>query len=784
MASVQLAAYQGRTAKLTVVESSYSITDNTSTLTWTLEVLGGSSNYYNMYNLQAIVNGTTVYGPTTKEWSTQAFPAARGTKTGTVIINHNADGSHADVGFTLKGKVFNSGTETYNGTVSLTTIPRASSVSIASSVTTNSSYTITITPAADNTFSHIIEYSFKGLTGTINTLNTGTNSTSWTVPRSLANKLPSSTESSAGELVITCKTYNGNTRNDSTYVGSKTCSSKVIVDSGLVPTLATPAIQDGNATVRGKNWGVYLQNMSYVNITSMTGTGSYSSSISRYCATFEGTNYDSDSISGLNSQLQAKGLPTTGSRSVTLWVKDSRGRTSSTKTASYTVVAYESPKINSYDAYRTNSSGTAATDGTYFKYFFNCSISSCSSHNPMTVKIRWRKKGASSDTGSSTPKSATTSESSYNSNAVLGSNAITTADTWEIIFEVTDGFSTNSRTKDVPPAFELFHFHASGKAVAFGKKSTAGSSENLFEVGMPAIIDRILSPAGRVTSLDIEHTYPHSRVSTQLNISSSSVTADNPGDGYVQTYFWDNSGAYDTQFYLPDSSSVRPKIRNKGAANSWSGIAWREFVLMSDISNMAKTETHQNLLASGNEFTFVGSGYSGSIWFNYRTAGGTNGNITEYFFGNGKGGSLGTAIHSGNFRNQIPAATTSASGLMSASDKSALNNISSVTTGDSVVTKSSGSCTLLSSTYAKYGNVVHLNIRIKATAQVNVGSNVFTGTISNTSLRPRYEAVGAGYNGSTSFLSAISTDGGVTIRVLGANCTSGKEMGIQYTYIV
>jgi hypothetical protein len=242
MASVQLAAYQGRTAKLTVVESSYSITDNTSTLTWTLEVLGGSSNYYNMYNLQAIVNGTTVYGPTTKAWDTKTFPAARGTKTGTVTINHNSDGSHADVGFTLKGKVFNSGTETYNGTVSLTTIPRASSVSLpqgVTSVTTNQSYTITITPAVANTFTHTLRYSFNGATGNITDLNASTTTYSWTVPRSLAAQIPNSSSSADNALIIIC-----DTKNSSGTIGSKSCSCKLIVDDDIKPTLSSHSIQD------------------------------------------------------------------------------------------------------------------------------------------------------------------------------------------------------------------------------------------------------------------------------------------------------------------------------------------------------------------------------------------------------------------------------------------------------------------------------------------------------------------------------------------------------------
>ena len=80
-------------------------------------------------------------------------------------------------------------------------------------------------------------------------------------------------------------------------------------------------------------------------------------------------------------------------------------------------------------------------------------------------------------------------------------------------------------------------------------------------------------------------------------------------------------------------------------------------------SAFAHIGAHNNLTASGNEFTFASNEFSGAIWFNYRTAGGANGNITEYKFGNGKGGELGTAIHSGNYNSYSPSLTgTGASG--------------------------------------------------------------------------------------------------------------------------
>ena len=115
-----------------MIEDSYSITDNTSTVKWVLESVGGNSNYYNMYNIEAIVDGSTVYGPVTKTWSTKVFPASKGSVSGTVTITHNDDGSHGDITFTIKGRVFNSGTETHSDTLPLTTIPRASIITSTS----------------------------------------------------------------------------------------------------------------------------------------------------------------------------------------------------------------------------------------------------------------------------------------------------------------------------------------------------------------------------------------------------------------------------------------------------------------------------------------------------------------------------------------------------------------------------------------------------------------------------------------------------------------------------
>ena len=88
-----------------------------------------------------------------------------------------------------------------------------------------------------------------------------------------------------------------------------------------------------------------------------------------------------------------------------------------------------------------------------------------------------------------------------------------------------------------------------------------------------------------------------------------------------------------------------------GSNQTITGVKTFSQIINADISGNADTVdgehavafahigSHNNLTVN-NEFTFASSGFSGDIWLNYRTAGGTNGNITDYIFGNGKGGQL------------------------------------------------------------------------------------------------------------------------------------------------
>ncbi|UKI22358.1 MAG: DUF859 domain-containing protein [Anaerotruncus sp.] len=93
-------SYEGRYLKLTITES-VNVVENTSTLTWVLQSLGGSVNYYTTGPTTVTINGTQVYYKARTAWSTSQFPAAKGSTSGTITVAHNSNGSK------YIGRIFN-----------------------------------------------------------------------------------------------------------------------------------------------------------------------------------------------------------------------------------------------------------------------------------------------------------------------------------------------------------------------------------------------------------------------------------------------------------------------------------------------------------------------------------------------------------------------------------------------------------------------------------------------------------------------------------------------------
>ena len=447
--SITTNSCEGRSLTLSWSLSSQSVADNYSNISWKLKGSGSGSGWVNAGNFKAVINGTTVYSSSTRIQLYNGTTVA----SGTAKISHNSDGTKSFKLSCEAGIYYVAVNCTASGTHTLTTIPRASSVS-ATAVNLGSATTVSISRASSS-FTHTLTYSFGSATGTIAT-KTSSTSVSWTPPLSLANQIPSAT---SGTCTITCTTYNG-----STSIGSKTCTVKLSVPSSVVPTISSLSATRVDGTVPSA-WGIYVQSKSKATLTINGAAGSYGSTISSY--SISGGGY-----SGTSSTLTTGFLNSSGTITFTAKVTDSRGRTSAAATVSISVVAYSAPAFSSYTSQRCLSSGTVNEEGTYVKGTVSYSYASCSSKNTVTRTTYYKK---------STDSTWTNASASFSSGTAFtfGGGNLSADYSFDIRYTIADAFATVNVYDVVTTAAVVMDFKAGGKGVAVGKVS---EFDNTFEV--------------------------------------------------------------------------------------------------------------------------------------------------------------------------------------------------------------------------------------------------------------------------------------------------------------
>ena len=124
MAEIKTNSYDGRFIKLNVWEESTDVLENTSTVRWVVESVGGRSNNYTIYNFGIEINNQKIIEKQTVSYRSREFPASRGTKSGIIKIKHNDDGSADSITFKLFGSVYNNNNNEYSSTLNLSKIDR------------------------------------------------------------------------------------------------------------------------------------------------------------------------------------------------------------------------------------------------------------------------------------------------------------------------------------------------------------------------------------------------------------------------------------------------------------------------------------------------------------------------------------------------------------------------------------------------------------------------------------------------------------------------------------
>lgn len=337
-------------------------------------------------------------------------------------------------------------TTTVSASGATTTIPRATTPTLAVTSAKMGDTLVISLPRASDTFTHKLTYSFATTSGTIGTdIATSKN---WTIPKDLANSIPSAT---SGTLMISCATYNGET-----LIGSKSVSLTLNISDDMLPTITSITTSEDGAV----HLGVYVQNYSKIKID-IVSSGSYGSTIKSISTTFDGVTYTGASVTSGIQYIS-------GEKQISVTVTDSRGKTA-TSTVSVTILTYKPPKISAFIVARCDAEGNAKDDGMYAKISYAYSTTALGNQNQISLKI------ASGETSF-----IDQSPVPYEADTFLITGAVFDIEqSYAITITVIDEFNSNTATAILPTDITIFDILASGKGIAFGK---VAETENLMDV--------------------------------------------------------------------------------------------------------------------------------------------------------------------------------------------------------------------------------------------------------------------------------------------------------------
>ena len=432
-----------------------SIANNTSTISWTLTAAGGTG-WVAERTVYVNIDGTSVYS---KSNYVERYPGvvASGTKT----LTHNSDGTRS-FNISIGAAVYyTSVTCTGVGSPTLDTIARASDLSVSDG-TLGVAQTITA-DRKSSSFTHTLTWKCGSYSGTIATKSSAT-SWSFTPELKLAEGAPNGTN-------VYCE-FTLTTNNGNTVIGSTKKSVRLTIPNSVVPTCSMSL---SDAKGYKDTYGGYIQGQSILHVV-INGSGIFGSSISSYSASANGTRY-------ISQTFDTAPLKTAGSNTITVGVKDSRGRSTSASSA-INVIPYSVPNIISFSVNRCNADGTENDRGAYAKVTYQYSVTNLSNKNTFTASLNYKKTTDSQWTS----VTITPTDSLYN---VSGSNIIAADDahSYDISLVVTDSFTSASQSTALSTGYCLYHVRASGKGITLG----GVAEDDGFNVKMPASFQNSVS---------------------------------------------------------------------------------------------------------------------------------------------------------------------------------------------------------------------------------------------------------------------------------------------------
>lgn len=477
-----MATINGTSVGGMTLQIDYSYTQNTTANTSTVTAKLQLVNHYALY-ATALSGSYISVGGSRTDYSTSISYGGSSTTTTvlatkTVTVSHNSNGTgtcNLSGAFVMNGtyRGYSVGTMTVSSTITLPTIPRASGLTVPTSVNTGATLSGTVSPSS-TAFNHKVILKTGSTVRNTISLAAGTTTFSDVVEHSW---FPSST---SGTVAVVLETYSG-----TTLIATVTKNVTANVPTSIVPSVS--ALTAVSSVTSGTFANMYVQGKTTAKLTA-TATAGSGSSIASYTFSGSGINTTVATNTATTSTLQA-----TGTQTYTVSVKDARGRTAS-KTVSITVYPYAAPSFGQPDVKRCDANGNLTESGTYAKYTINSTYASVNGKNTRTVTVAYSSNNGSTYSTETTLQAAT--DTANTKTGVYGGGAFAISSAYVLRFTIKDAYgATKIITAPLQSAARPINIRSNGKGVAIGAMST----KDAFEVSMPADFNSTVNIDGKLT---------------------------------------------------------------------------------------------------------------------------------------------------------------------------------------------------------------------------------------------------------------------------------------------
>lgn len=506
---------------------------------------------------------------------------ADGTGSFTIAVDEAEDASISDVfGFwysPLSHKIGVWGNDVGPQTITLTTRPRASSVSVSNGYF-GSNVPITISRHASS-FTHTVKVSCAGYTETLMTKGSTYPTINWTP--SVATYAPRITAAMSATATVTCETYSG-----STLVGTATATCTLTLRAADVAPAVSIATTDPQGYL--STYGRYVKSKSKIKVT-LTNTLRYGATLSLTQITANGATYNS-------SPATTDVISSASNTSVTAKITDSRGQTA---TASVTIAIYDytSPQINSFSVHRCNSDGTLNNSGAYMRVDYKVTVTALGNNHPnsKTLTLKYKKASASSYTSQAITLSA------YTQTGEVHNIAADVNSSYNVQLVLSDDFASTTSELTLPTASTRMNWKpGENGGIAFGKVS---EYDKTFEIAD----DWYLRYNNYIPLNNVVNKIPENADLNDYNLpgvyaienNSTAGTIANMPEGYAGTLrIFSSAGAaitasstwkYLIQEYITYTGERYQRYGESRSSTAVTWGAWHQQILDNEIGNVIKT---------------------------------------------------------------------------------------------------------------------------------------------------------------------------------------------------